>query len=64
MLWNFNSLAQLLQGGPGPSWECRPLCGMIEREFLSKADEMRLDALDASLEMFIRPELIFAKYES
>lgn len=69
MLWNFNSLAQLLQGGPGFTLGNAVRCGgMIglrsQQRIFVKADEMRLDALDASLEMFIRPELIFAKYES
>ena len=55
MLWNFNS-QQLLQGGLIVGM--LPLCdSSFHREFV-KADEMRLDALDASLEMFIRPELI------
>lgn len=60
MLWNFNSLAQLLQGGPGPPWDASRCVLFVRssREFAFKADEMRLDALDASLEMFIRPELI------
>ena len=46
--------------------ECQPVRMIVKipAETFVKADEMRLDALDASLEMFIRPELIFAKYES